>query len=101
MIGGRKGHGAGPRCLPVDAGVPQYTRTSYNLLLYNTVSHINSAQDELEGQGNNPTNKGARKDLVQHDESQADTRSGKVHSISNLAGEVKVTGQRQTKLFFL
>eukprot|EP00972_Heterocapsa_arctica_P037028 5450327-Heterocapsa_arctica.AAC.1 len=50
---------------------------------------VNSAQDELEGLGHIPKHKGARKYLVQHDESQADKRSRKVPSISNFASEVK------------
>eukprot|EP00972_Heterocapsa_arctica_P021046 3099089-Heterocapsa_arctica.AAC.1 len=62
---------------------------------------VNSAQYLLEGLGHNPQNAGARKYIVQQDDSQADKQSGKVPITSKLASEVKVTGLRQTNLSFM
>eukprot|EP00972_Heterocapsa_arctica_P107392 15817907-Heterocapsa_arctica.AAC.1 len=39
--------------------------------------------------------------LGPHGDTQADKGRGKVPSISNLSGEVKVTGQKQTELYFM
>eukprot|EP00972_Heterocapsa_arctica_P000356 51104-Heterocapsa_arctica.AAC.1 len=57
---------------------------------------VNSAEDALEGLGDNPNNKGARKYIGSQEDSQVDKRSGKVPSISDTENEVKVTGLRQT-----
>eukprot|EP00972_Heterocapsa_arctica_P063813 9414585-Heterocapsa_arctica.AAC.1 len=53
---------------------------------------VNSAEDALEGLGDNPKHKGAMKSLEPQEDSQADKRSGKVPSINDIEKYVKVTG---------